>query len=166
MNQHLRIPILAAALALSAAAAAAPVTYKVDPRHTFPSFEADHFGGMSVWRGKFNETSGTIVLDRAAQSGSIDIRIAMASVDTGQDDLNKHLRSDEFFDVAKFPAATYKGRFGKLKCMPHPMKAKKEFCGADASATFNREEFGIVWGKDFGFAMDVKLAIQVETDPG
>ena len=92
-------------------------------------------------------------------------------------------------DVAKFPTATYKGKLAKFKdgaptevqgeltlhgvtkpvtltirsfkCMAHPMK-KKEFCGADAVATINREDFGIDWGKDFGFDMDVKLAIQVE----
>src|ERR1700741_3316564 len=105
---------LLASLALAATAAAAPVTYKVDPRHTFPSFEADHFGGMSVWRGKFNETSGTIVLDRAAKTGTVDIKIALASVDTGQDDLNTHLKTEEFFDVAKFPTATYKGKFANF----------------------------------------------------
>jgi polyisoprenoid-binding protein YceI len=47
--------------------------------------------------------------------------------------------------------------------MPHPMK-KKEFCGADVTTTINREDFGISWGKSFGFKMDVKLDIQVETD--
>jgi polyisoprenoid-binding protein YceI len=45
--------------------------------------------------------------------------------------------------------------------MQNPMK-KKEFCGADAVGTINREEFGVGWGKSFGFKMDVKLAIQVE----
>ena len=41
---------------------------------------------------------------------------------------------------------------------------KKEFCGADAAATINREDFGMTWGKKFGFKMDVKLAIQIEAD--
>ena len=60
----MRRPILAAVVLLAAAssaALAAPVTYQVDTRHTYPSFEADHFGGVSVWRGKFTGTSGTIV---------------------------------------------------------------------------------------------------------
>ena len=53
-------------LSLAATAAAAdPVTYQVDPAHTYPSFEADHFGGLSVWRGKFDTSSGSIVLDKA-----------------------------------------------------------------------------------------------------
>jgi polyisoprenoid-binding protein YceI len=39
-------------------ALAAEVTYQLDPTHTFPSFETDHFGGISIWRGKFNSSSG------------------------------------------------------------------------------------------------------------
>jgi len=189
--KSLRVLAIVAGCLASATAFAAPVTYKVDGKHTFPSFEADHFGGVSVWRGKFNQTSGTITLDTAAKTGSIDITIDTASVDTGQEDLNKHLKGEDFFDVAKFPTATYKGKLTKFvdgkpteatgdltlhgvtkpvtltirtaKCMPHPMK-KKEFCGADVTTTINREDFGIGWGKNFGFKMDVKLDIQVETE--
>jgi polyisoprenoid-binding protein YceI len=113
-------------------------------------------------------------------------------VNTGSAGLDKHLKSAEFFDVAKYPRATYKGKFTKFadgkpsevsgeldlhgvkkpltltidsfKCMPHPMKNKKEFCGANVTGKFNREDFGISYGKSLGFSMDVKLAIQVETD--
>jgi polyisoprenoid-binding protein YceI len=188
-----RLFAILTATVCAAGASAAPVTYKVDPKHTYPSFEADHFGGMSVWRGKFTKTSGTIVLDREAANGSVDIVIDLKSVSVGLEDLDQDLRSANFFDVAKYPTATYQGKFanfvdGKptevqgaltlhgvtkpvtltinsLKCMPHPMKGKQEFCGADASARFNRADFGIGWGKNFGFGMDVKLAIQVETTP-
>src|SRR5688572_4742360 len=176
---------------LASVVVAAPVTYNVDPEHTYPSFEADHFGGVSVWRGKFNQNSGTIVLDREAKTGTVDIKIDTASVDVGHDKLATHLKSSEagMLDVAKFPTATYKGTLAKFKdgaptevqgeltlhgvtkpvtltirsfkCMPHPMN-KKEFCGADVAGTFNREDFGISFGKSFGFKMDVKLAIQVE----
>jgi polyisoprenoid-binding protein YceI len=188
----LRVLAIVASGILPAMTLAAPVTYKVDGRHTYPSFEADHLGGMSVWRGKFNQTSGTITLDRDAKSGSIDITIDAASVDTGNDDLNKDLKSKEFFDVTKFPTVKYKGKFTKFadgkptevtgeltlhgvtkpvtltirsfKCMPHPMN-KKEFCGADVTTTINREDFGVSVGKNLGFKMDVKLDIQVETEP-
>jgi polyisoprenoid-binding protein YceI len=188
----LRVLAILASGILPATTVAAPVTYKVDGKHTYPSFEADHLGGMSVWRGKFKQTSGSITLDAAAKTGSIDITIAAASVDVGQDELNKHLKSADFLDVAKFPTATYKGRFTKFadgnptevsgeltlhgvtkpvtltirsfKCMPHPMN-KKEFCGADATTTIDREDFGIAFGKNFGFKMNVKLDIQVETEP-
>ncbi|HUQ08706.1 MAG TPA: YceI family protein [Steroidobacteraceae bacterium] len=177
--------------ALIAPAGAAPAKYTIDSDHTHPSFEADHFGGMSVWRGKFNKSSGSVVLDREGKSGTVDVTIDLASVDTGHDKLNEHLRSAEFFDVAKFPTANYKGRFsgfkegvptevqGELtlhgvtkpvvltirsfKCMAHPMK-KVEFCGADAEATINREDFGVSFGQQMGFKMETKLAIQVEAN--
>src|SRR5918992_5948038 len=83
-------------------AAAAPVKYTLDPDHTYPSFEADHFGGLSTWRGKFNKSSGTIVYDKEAGSGTLDVTIDTASIDTGHDKLNEHLKSNEkgMFDVA------------------------------------------------------------------
>ena len=179
-------------VAFSGAVVAAPVTYDVDPQHTYPSFEADHFGGMSVWRGKFDKTAGKIVLDRAAGTGTVDISVDLASVSTGHAKLDEHLRSDEFFDVAKFPTATYQGKFSQFKagaptqvtgqltlhgvtkpvtltlssfkCMMHPMM-KKEFCGANAHTDINREDFGVNYGKAFGFNMKVALDIQVEAYP-
>jgi polyisoprenoid-binding protein YceI len=191
MHSSIRHLVFAALAALTTAAVAAPVKYTVASDHTYPSFEADHFGGMSIWRGKLNETSGKIVLDKDAKTGSVDITIVASSIDSGNEKLNEHLRSPDFFDVAKFPKATYKGKLGKFKdgapteaqgeltmhgvtkpvtltiksfkCMTHPMK-KKEFCGADVAATINREDFGMTYGKAFGFSMDVKLAIQVEAD--
>ena len=170
------------------AASAAPVTYKIDPAHTYPSFEADHMG-ISVWRGKFNNNTGTVVLDKAAQTGSVDISIDTASVDFGHDVLNGWAAGKEFFDAAKFGPARYKGKLtgfvngaptkvaGELtlhgvtrplnlklalfKCIPHPM-LKRELCGADAIGSFKRDEFGLDAGKDYGFKMDVPLRIQVE----
>jgi polyisoprenoid-binding protein YceI len=176
---------------LASAALAAPVTYKIDPEHTYPSFEADHFGGVSVWRGKFNQSSGTIVLDREAGTGTVDVTIDAASIDTGLDKLATHMKSKDagMLNVEKFPTATYKGKLANFKngaptevqgnltlhgvtkpvtltirsfkCMNHPMK-KVEFCGADAAGTINREDFGVSYGKSLGFKMEVKLAIQVE----
>lgn len=170
-------------------ALAAPVTYKIDSAHSYPSFEADHMGGLSTWRGKLNSTSGTIVYDKDAGAGTVDVTIDMSSIDFGNDKLNDHARSAEMFDVAKYPTAIYKGKLTgfkngsptevdgtiqlhgvtkplKLKidsflCKPNPMN-KKETCGADASGTLNREDFGVSYGKNLGFKMDVKLVIQVE----
>jgi polyisoprenoid-binding protein YceI len=189
----MRHPIRAAVVLMAAAssvAIAAPVTYQVDTRHSHPSFEADHFGGVSVWRGIFTGTSGTITLDRAAKTGTVDITIPTATVQTGEADLDKHLKSNEFLDVEKFPKATFKGKMTKFKddapsevqgdltlhgvtkpvtltlasfkCMMHPMKKGTELCGADAHTTINREDFGVTFGKNFGFDMKVKLAIQIE----
>lgn len=183
--KNLSIALLAAVLATGAQAAD---TYKIDPSHTYPSFEADHFGGLSVWRGKFNKTEGSIVLDRAAKNGNVDIVIDTSTIDFGNDKLNEHAKKPEMFDTAKFPTATYKGKLvfkgdvptsvdgqltlhgvtkpvtlniDKFKCIQHPM-LKREVCGADATATFNRSDFGIAYGTQMGFNPEVKLAIQVE----
>jgi polyisoprenoid-binding protein YceI len=183
--KHLSIALFAAAFAGSAFAAD---TYAIDSTHTYPSFEADHFGGLSVWRGKFNKTEGSIVVDRAAKTGSVDITIDATTIDFGNDKLNEHAKKAEMFDVAKFPTANYKGKLvfkgdvpatvngeltlhgvtkpvtltiNKFKCIQHPM-LKREVCGADASATFNRSDFGVAYGTQMGFNPEVKLAIQVE----
>jgi len=182
------LPVAMLAL-MTGAAIAAPVKYNVDPNHTYPSFEADHFGGLSVWRGKFDKSSGTIVVDKDKGSGTVEITIDAASIDFGHAKLNDHAKSAEMFDVAKFPTATYKGTLAKFKdgaptevegqltlhgvtkpvkltinqfkCIVNPM-IKKEVCGADASTTFNRSDFGVSFGDKFGFKQEVKLQIQVE----
>jgi polyisoprenoid-binding protein YceI len=180
----------AAMLTLMAGAVLAePVTYQIDPAHTYPSFEADHFGGMSVWRGKFEKTSGTILLDKEKGTGTVEITVDTSAIDFGMPKLNEHAKSAEMFDVEKYPTATYKGKLAgfkngvptevdgqftlhgvthplkltinQFKCMTYPMD-KKEHCGADASATFNRADYGLSFGDTYGFKMDVKLAIQVE----
>jgi polyisoprenoid-binding protein YceI len=184
--KHLTVALAAAACATAAFAAD---TYAIDPNHTFPSFEADHFGGLSVWRGKFDNTSGTITLDRAARTGSMDIVIDTTTLDFGHEKMNKHAKSADMFDVAKFPTASYKAgaiKFNgdqpaevdgeltlhgvtkpvkltikQFKCIQHPVM-KREVCGADAAAVFNRSDFGISYGTQMGFNPEVKLAIQVE----
>jgi len=186
--------LLASALTLtSLSALAAPVTYNVNPGHTYPSFEADHMGGLSILRGKFNASSGSIVLDKEAKAGTVEITIDMTSLDFGNDKLNEHAKKEgAMFDVAKYPTATYKGKLAKFQggnptevegeltlhgvtkpvtlkinqflCKPSPM-TKKEVCGADASGTFSRADFGVDYGvANFGFKPQVKLLIEVEAD--
>jgi polyisoprenoid-binding protein YceI len=183
--------LCAALLAFSTATVvAAPATYKVDPEHTYPHFETDHMGGMSVWRGMFKETSGTIVLDKEGKTGTVDIVINPASVDLGNAKLSAKVIGPDFLDTAKFPTSTYKGKLvdfvdgtptaidgnftlhgvtkplklkiNSFKCMPHPLY-KREMCGADAYGVFKRDDFGIDSGKSYGFKMDVTLRIQIET---
>ena len=179
--------LVVAAFAASSAIAYAADSYTIDPGHTYPSFEADHMG-ISVLRGKFNKTSGTVTLDRAAKTGTIDIAIDPSSLDFGHEKLNVHAKGPDMFDVAKFPTVTYKGKsikfngdvpasvdgeltlhgvtkpvtltINKFKCINHPM-LKKEVCGADATAEFKRSDFGISYGLPM-LAPEVKLAIEVE----
>ncbi|HEX9472665.1 MAG TPA: YceI family protein [Steroidobacteraceae bacterium] len=184
-------PILIAlsAALYAGALAASPVTYNVDPNHTHPSFETDHMGGLSVWRGMFRSSSGRVIYDAVAHTGEVDISVDTGSVDLGHDKLSEHVKSADMLDAARFPTATYKGRFSKFNgdtpaevegeltlhgvtkplkltinsfmCKPHPV-LKREVCGADASASLNRADFGINLGEAMGFKMDVKLAIQIE----
>jgi len=183
------LPLAAALLCASSAAPAAPVTYDIDPDHTYPSFEADHFGGLSVWRGKFNKSSGKLTLDKATGTGTVEVTTEIASADFGNKMLNKVAQGTELFESKKYPKAIYKGKLegftgsgpakvtGELtlhgitkpvelkvnsfKCVPHPM-LKRDMCGADALAVINREEFGMPSGKDYGFKMEVTLRIQIE----
>jgi polyisoprenoid-binding protein YceI len=87
-------------------AAAAPVTYIIDPEHTYPSFEADHMG-LSIWRGKFNKTVGKVTLDKASGQGSVSIAIDPGSIDFGHEKLNEVAKGPDLFDVTKYPHATY-----------------------------------------------------------
>ena len=198
-NPHRTTPIMhkvfffvaittAALLTACGAAQAEVVHYTLDPTHTFPSFEADHFG-VSTWRGKMNRSTGTVALDRAAHSGSVNVTIDLKSIDFGLEALNSWATGPEFFNTAQFATATFIGKFSKFKgdvpteiqgqltlhgetrpltlslatfaCKPHPM-LKREWCGANAFATFQRDQFGLTAGKDYGFNMDVALRIQVE----
>jgi len=178
----------AALLLVAVTASAAPAAYTIDPTHTFPSFEADHMG-ISVWRGKLNKSSGQVLYDKAAGTGTVEIVTELASIDFGMDALATWARSKDFFDVKKHPRAVFKGSLQSpvngvptqlvgeltlhgvtrpltlvvhsLKCIPHPM-LKRDYCGADASGSFNRDDFGLGAGKEYGFKMNVDLRIQVE----
>jgi polyisoprenoid-binding protein YceI len=162
-------------------------SYTIDPGHTHPSYEISHFG-WSTQRGRFDRVTGKITLDRAAKSGTVDLSIDAASVSTGVPKLDEHLRSEDFFNVAKYPAMTFKsdqvtfsgdspaavnGEFTLLgvtkpvtltikafHCAPNPF-IKKEACGADAVATIKRSDFGM---KTYlpGLSDEVRFLINVE----
>lgn len=164
------IKLSAASLLLSAFAVpalAAPKTYVIDPTHTYPKFSYNHLG-LSVQQSRFNNTSGTVVFDAEAKTGAVDIEIDMASVDTGSDKFNDHIKGADFFDVAKFPKATFKStrvKFDGDKPVAvdgdltikgvtkpvtlevvsfahkeHPMK-RKDTIGANAHVSIKRSEF-------------------------
>jgi polyisoprenoid-binding protein YceI len=184
---------LCALFAISGLASASQVTYTIDPNHTHPEFEADHLGGVSIWRGLFKRTSGTIILDAAAQTGTLDVAIDIASVEFGNDKLNEEAVSSTappIFEAQKYPTAYYNGTLGgfingspttvaglltlhgitkpvalriaSFKCVVDLPATQKHVCGADASGTFNRADFGITVGQRYGFKMEVTLHIQVE----
>lgn len=166
MNKFIIAIALAGSFAVSAFAAD---KYSIDPNHTFPIFEVNHLG-FSVQHGRFDKTSGTIMLDMAAKKGSVDLTIETTSLDMGFPLWNEHLSADGFFNTAKFPTMTFKsdklifkgdkvveaeGEFTMLgvtkpltvavhdfTCGNNPMN-KKAMCGANISGTIKRSDFGM-----------------------
>jgi polyisoprenoid-binding protein YceI len=185
-----KLAIVAAASVLGAfstSAFAAPETFNVEPTHTYPRFEYSHFG-YSNQQQRFDKTSGKIVLDRTAQTGSVDVTIDATSVNTGYALFNQHIQAEDYFDTAKFPTITFKSTKVKFEggkpvavdgnltikgvtrpvtltvasfhSMPHPM-LKKDAIGANATTKVKRSDFNM--GKNVPYVSDeVSLTIAVE----
>jgi polyisoprenoid-binding protein YceI len=162
--------------------------YSIDPRHTYPVFEVNHLG-FSTQRGRFNKTSGKVVLDPLTASGSIDIAIESASIDMGLDGWNKQMRGEDFFNSDAFPTITFKSskltfdsqnepvsaegevtmlgvtrpmtlKLTSFKCGVNPAN-RKFLCGADVLTTIKRSEFGIKKYLPY-ISDDIKVMIAVE----
>jgi polyisoprenoid-binding protein YceI len=151
----------------ASAALAAPETYVLDGSHTYPRFSYSHLG-FSTQLSRFNTTTGKVVFDKAAKSGSVDIEIDAKSVDTGSTLFNQHIQGEDFLDTAKYPKAIFKSTnvvfegekpvkvegnltikgvtkpvtltVTSFQAMPHPMQ-KKDAIGANAYTTIKRSEF-------------------------
>jgi polyisoprenoid-binding protein YceI len=164
--------------------------YKIDPSHTYPYFDVSHMG-FSIQKGRFNKTTGTLVLDRAAKTGSVEITVETASIDTGFAQRDDDLRSDKFFNVEKFPTMTFKAdelkfdgdvpvaAVGQLTLLgvTKPMTLaienvkcgvamRKEKCGAEVSGSLKRSDFGMTaflpTADRMGVGDDINLHIAVE----
>ena len=187
LKQTTRGLTIAAMAALASAPALAADSYTLDPGHSFPRFEINHFG-FSTHRGQFNKTAGKLVLDRAGKTGSIEITVQTASIGTGDPKLEEHLRSPDFFNVEKFPTMVFKAKsvkfngdvpasaegeltllgvakpltltISRVVCAQHPFY-KKEDCGAEVSGTLKRSAFGMTKYVP-AVGDDVTLHIQVE----
>lgn len=182
----LRFVILAACLYIPGVFAGSD-RYTIDPTHTFPGFEISHLG-FSVQRGRFNKTSGHLVMDPKADTGNIQVEIDAASISTGLDKLEEHLRGEDFFDVKRYPTITYysdqfefqKGQLVGLKGqltmhgITKPVQLKvdhfhcglnminmKTVCGANATGYLKRSDFDVDKYAPM-LADQVKIVIQVE----
>jgi polyisoprenoid-binding protein YceI len=179
--------ILAIATGFAAPVLAAPETYTIDPTHTFARFSYSHFG-LSTQLSRFDKTSGTVVLDKAAKTASVDIVIDTTSVDTGYATFNEHIQAPDFLDTAQFPTATFKSTrvdftgneptaiHGNLTIkgvtkpvtlkvtnfvnMPHPM-LKKDAIGADATTVIKRTEFNAgKYAPNVGDEVTISVALE------
>jgi len=188
MTRQLAAATVALALAIIAGGAAAEETYTIDPVHSQPSFEVRHMG-FSSQRGSFGKATGKVILDRAAKKGSVDVTIDTTSIKTIDPRLDTHAKSEDFFNVAKYPTMTFKstsftfdgdrvvGIDGELTllgvtkpvalkvsndiCGEHPIN-KRPMCGAEAVTTIKRSEWGMKYGIPRAVSDEVKITIPIE----
>ena len=163
------LALLSIVASFSTAALAAPETYVIDSNHTLPRFSYNHLG-FSNQLSRFDKTSGKIVLDRQAKTGSVEVIVDTTSVDTGYPLFNEHIQGEDFLDTAKYPTMTFNSNKLKFEgenlvavdgtltlkgvskqveltvtsfhCMPHPM-LKKDACGANATTVIKRTDFNM-----------------------
>jgi polyisoprenoid-binding protein YceI len=176
---------LAAALVLPAAHAA-PENFGLDSAHTYPNFKVSHLG-FSTMHGQFTSTTGSMTMDRDAGNLSVELTIEAKSITTGHEKRDAHLRSPDFFNVAEFPSLTFKSTGSKwagdkpvsvtgdltilgttrsitlnvesFKCGEDPWK--KYRCGADATSSIKRSDFGMKYGLP-GIGDEIALAFEIE----
>jgi polyisoprenoid-binding protein YceI len=184
----------AAALALAASPALAETsTWKLDSAHSQTNFSVKHLV-ISTVRGEFGKTEGAVTLDEGDVTKSkVEATIDVASVNTREQKRDEHLKSPDFFDVAKFPKMTFKSTKvekagdGKLKVtgdltlkgvtksvvldVTGPTKEIKDPWGnvkrgIAASGKINRQDFGVSWGKmiEAGPVVGDEVAIEIEAE--
>jgi len=176
-------------LIVPVSALAAEETYVIEPVHSQPNFEVQHMGGFSTQRGSFGKISGKVVLDRATRKGSVDVIIDTSSIRTISDKLDTNMKGEDFFNVAKYPTMTFKSsnlvfdgdklvtidgeltmlgvakpvslKVTSFLCGEHPFN-KKPMCGAEATTTIKRSEWGMKSGIPKAVSDDVKLTLPIE----
>ena len=180
------------ALAVLCGLLAAPIawaadTYVIDSPHSFSNFEIGHLGLTRI-HGRFNRTSGRITLDRAAKQGTIEAEIDATSIDTGYARRDELLRTEDYFDVAKFPTITFRSKTLRFKgdalaaadgeltilgvtrpvtleletfnCITHPVN-KREICGTIARTTIKRSDFGMTRASR-SLSDEVRISLNIE----
>jgi polyisoprenoid-binding protein YceI len=164
--------LLAGALLLAAPVLAAPQTYEIDPVHSRVEFTIRHM--FSKVTGNFGAFHGSVLYDPAAPAAStVSAEIDASTIDTNNEGRDKHLKSPDFFDAAKYPTLNFistkvtPADGGKLKIegtltmhgITRPVVLDAAFLGSgpgldgvvrsgfEASTKVDRKEYGIVWNK-------------------
>jgi polyisoprenoid-binding protein YceI len=181
--------ILGCALVVSAAAA--PETFTIDSPHTSSNFYVTHLG-LTTIPGRFDKTTGKIVMDREAKTGSIEAEIDVRTINTGYPQRDTLLKSEDYFNAEKFPTITFRatrlrfkgedlaGADGELtmlgitkpvslelesfKCITHPTN-KRYICGAVARTTIKRADFGMTRASR-SIGEEIRISINLEAIRG
>ena len=183
--------LLIAGIALLPVNSVLAANYTIDPGHTYVSFAINHLG-FSTMRGKFNEQSGTMQYDPASKKASVTIEIDAASIDTGHDKRDEHLRSPDFLNAVENPTITFKStstdwsgdkltavtgdltvlgvtksvtlKVSSINCGEHPFN-KKQVCGFDAEGSIKRTDYGVNYGAPaIGEVMDLQIEVEAFKD--
>ena len=182
---------LSVADAMAPTPSAAPMVCTIDDVHSMALFRVHHMGAGQFW-GRFNDVSGNFAFEEGKAEGlRFDVTIATESVDSGNDNLDKHLRSPDFFASKDFPTMTFKSGAARktgertfdvdgeltMHGVTKPITAKVEFCGMadmgrgpkagfEAQFTVRRSEFGMTYGVEKGAIGDeVKVVVGLEGAP-
>lgn len=168
-------------------------TWKIDPAHSSAEFRVKHMMISNV-KGQFSKLSGALFFDESNLANSrVDISIEAASIRTGDDQRDAHLKSADFFDVEKFPTLTFKSagirivRDGELSvegdltihgvtrkvsfAVEGPTPPSKDPWGntriaISASTRINRKDYGLTWNTALetgGFLVGEEVTITLET---
>lgn len=158
-------------------------TYNIDPAKSTIEFKVRNMGIMNV-TGTFDKFRGTVFVDdKDVSKSKVDVSIETASINTGINRRDNHLRSNDFFDVDKFPTMTFvstriEGSSGKLKLIgnltikgvtksvelhvdgPQTVSGSQRRT-ASAVATINRQDFGVSWGGVIGDEVSIKINVEL-----
>jgi polyisoprenoid-binding protein YceI len=166
--------LVLALLLVTAPALAGAATWQIDPDHAFVEFKVKHLMVSSV-KGTFTKVAGTLEADDAdLAKATVTVTIDTASLDTNIAKRDEHLRSPDFFDVAKYPTMNFTSKRvivegGKVSKVIGDLTIRgttrevtldvadftpaikdpwgKQRRGATATATINRKDFGLAWNK-------------------
>jgi polyisoprenoid-binding protein YceI len=190
-----RIAVTAGLAAIcSLPAPAATSTWQIDPAHSAAQFSVRHLG-ISMVRGAFSNVKGTINYDdKDVSRSTVDVIIDVTTVDTREPDRDKDLKSDKFFDVAHYPAMTFKSKKveqagpGKLKVTgdltirgvtkevvldvegptaPVTDPWKNQRAAVTASTKINRQDFGVKWNATLdngGVVVSDEVSINIDVE--
>jgi polyisoprenoid-binding protein YceI len=179
---------LALVLVIPLMAMAAEETYVIEPVHSQPIWEVQHMG-FSMQRGSFTKLGGKVIIDRVARKGSVDVTIDTGSVRSFSDRLDEHLKGEDWLNVARYPTMTFKSsdlvfdgdkvvaingdltmlgvakpvslKVASFACGEHPFN-KKPMCGAEATTTIKRSEWGLKAGLPKAASDEVKITLPIE----
>ena len=174
--------------ALAQSVVAGPVTYQLDPDHTFATFEVLHFG-TSTLRGRVGPVTGEVTIDRAAETGDLRLRIPVGTVSTGVRPLDARLKEPDMLATTEYPEAYFvatrfqfdaaggvkevRGEFtlrgvgqplslyARSFACRHDERLERDVCGGDFVGDLHRHDFGANFGEPF-VSDDVHLVVQVE----